>query len=88
MLGVPAIIAMFVDDIKAEQLAEVFHHYHQTLTENLESHRAAPAESWEELPQLERERLVAAARLTLLKINADETRRKYFAKPGEAEWGC
>jgi len=79
---------MLVDEIRAEQLAEVFHHYHQTLTENLEGKTAAPAELWHELPRTERDRLIAAARLTLLELNSEKTRRKYFAKPGEAEWGC
>jgi len=40
----------------------------------------------------ERHRLMAAARLAILELETnarteDDTRR-YFAKPGEAEWGC
>jgi hypothetical protein len=34
--------------------------------------------------------MIAAARLALLELGAhdQEDSRKYFAKPGEAEWGC
>ena len=43
-------------------------------------------------PQRERSRLVAAARLTLLESMSTVGKKKhgwrYFAKPGEAEWGC
>lgn len=88
MLGFQRIKTMFVDDLRPEHLAEVFHHYHQTLTDDFEGDTAAPAESWDDLPQPERDRLIAAARLTLLELDSRTTRRKYFAKPGEAEWGC
>jgi hypothetical protein len=36
--------------------------------------------------------MIAAARLALLELGGidqqQEDSRKYFAKPGEAEWGC
>jgi hypothetical protein len=36
--------------------------------------------------------MIAAARLTLLELRApsegERVHRQYFAKPGEAEWGC
>jgi hypothetical protein len=36
--------------------------------------------------------MIAAARLALLELGGSdqqqEDSRKYFAKPGEAEWGC
>jgi hypothetical protein len=79
---------MFVDQIRAEQLAEVFHHYHQTLNENPHSVTSTPSESWTGLPEPEKDRMIAAARLTLLELDSEADRRKYFAKPGEAEWGC
>ncbi len=59
---------MLIDEIRAEQLAEVFHHYHQTLQESSRGVTAAPAESWNELPGPERDRMIAAARLTLLEL--------------------
>lgn len=78
---------MLIDEAGAEQRTEVFHHDHQTLTEKLQIPTVEPAESWDELPQAERDRLIAAARLTL-EPDCATARRKYFAKPGEAEWGC
>jgi hypothetical protein len=48
--------------------------------------------SWKEVPQPEKNRLVAAARLALLELesmtNGRAKSRQYFAQPGEAEWGC
>lgn len=79
---------MLVEEIRAEQLAEVFHHYHQTLNENSRAVATAPEEPWSELPEPDKDRMIAAARLTLLELDSETTRRKYFAKPGEAEWGC
>jgi len=87
-LGFQRISAMSLEEVGAEQLAEVFHHYHQALTENLRGVIAAPAESWSELPESEKDRMIDAARLTLLELDSGTARRKYFAKPGEAEWGC
>ena len=78
---------MLRDEIRAEQLAEVFHHYQQTLTDNLGG-ATAQAESWDALSNPERERLISAARLTLIELDSQTNPRKYFAKPGEAEWGC
>jgi hypothetical protein len=43
------------------------------------------------MPTEERDRLVAAARLAILELDTNshvEDSRRYFAKPGEAEWGC
>jgi len=44
------------------------------------------------VPQQEKNRLVAAARLALMDLASTakerEDSRRYFAKPGEAEWGC
>jgi hypothetical protein len=75
---------MLVDEIQAEQLAEVFHHYHQSLASDVNS---SQPESWHELTEKERETLVAVARLTLTELDSERNRRKYFARPGEAEWG-
>lgn len=75
---------MSIEEVSAEQLAELFHHYHQAL---------GPSESsWEQVPQQEKSRLVAAAHLALAELASTsrerENSRRYFAKPGEAEWGC
>ena len=83
---------MSIDEVSAEQLAQVFHHYHQAFGPDFGGDGKPNAEAWDQLTQLERSRLVAAARLALLELanNAKEREdsRRYFAKPGEAEWGC
>jgi hypothetical protein len=48
-------------------------------------------DAWESVPVSERNRLIAAARLALLEVElvpGENQSRRYFAKPGEAEWGC
>ena len=44
------------------------------------------------MPEPEKTRMIAAFRLSLVELSTtaaekNETRR-YYAKPGEAEWGC
>ena len=107
---------MSIQEVAPEQLAQLFHHYHQALTADSSSTSDPQSESWEQVPQQEKKRLVSAARLTLLELSATPTKGEgtrrtvmaerasitadntstsalgdepsYFAKPGEAEWGC
>jgi hypothetical protein len=83
---------MSIQEVSAEQLAELFHHYHQAFGPDFGCESKPNAETWEQLPQQEKSRLVAAARLALLELatlaREREDSRRYFAKPGEAEWGC
>ena len=83
---------MSIQEVAPEQLAQLFYHYHQALTADSHGSSDAQSESWEQVPQQEKKRLVSAARLTLLELSAipiqEEGARPYFAKPGEAEWGC
>jgi hypothetical protein len=83
---------MSIQEVAPERLAELFHHYHQALTADSNCSSDPQSESWEQVPQQEKKRLVSAARLTLLELSAtpteEEGSRRYFAKPGEAEWGC
>jgi hypothetical protein len=83
---------MWIHEVGPERLAELFHHYHQALTPETSGNRKEERDSWKEVPQPEKNRLVAAARLALLELESmtsDRTRsRQYFAQPGEAEWGC
>jgi len=83
---------MSIQEISAEQLAELFHHYHQALAPDFGCAEKGGSEGWEEVPQKEKSRLIAAARLALLELGATsrerESSRRYFAPPGEAEWGC
>ena len=83
---------MSIQEISPEQLAELFHHYHQALAPDFHCASKPKDEVWDEVPQQEKCRMVAAARLVLLELTAivreQEDTRKYFAKPGEADWGC
>ena len=85
-------VLMSIQEVSAEQLAELFHHYHEALGSDCEREGNAEHESWEGIPKREKDRLIAAARLALLELcSAEKERqdsRRYFAKPGEAEWGC
>jgi hypothetical protein len=83
---------MSIQEVSAEQLAKFVYHYQQVLGPNSGCNKQWTPDSWDDLPTEERNRAVAAARLTLLEIksNTNERRdsKRYFAKPGEAEWGC
>jgi hypothetical protein len=82
---------MSIPEVSAEQLAEIFYHY-QALTPEFAFEKQSTPESWDELPEETRKRAVAAARLALLELRSITTEledsKRYFAKPGEAEWGC
>ncbi len=83
---------MSIQEVAPEQLAQLFHHYHQALAPDFNGTRKPYSQVWKEVPQQERERLIAAARLALLELSTTDDDRKpsiaYFAEPGEAEWGC
>jgi len=83
---------MWIHEVAPERLAELFHHYHQALSPETSKKDNEPRGAWREVPQQEKSRLVAAARLALLELESithdREKTRKYFAQPGEAEWGC
>ena len=81
-----------IQEVGPEELAKLFHLYTQMLACDFDCQPdGSPA--WEETPEKERKRLTAAARLALDELKslpgkAPSAPRKYFAKPGEAEWGC
>jgi hypothetical protein len=83
---------MWINGVAPERLAELFHHYQQALTPETVGEESESGAAWKEVPQPEKSRLVAAARLALLELesltNDRSPARKYFAQPGEAEWGC
>jgi len=86
-------MASSIQNVSAEELAKVFHHYHEALTNDFHGCASRKVDySWEEASQQERKLMVAAARLTLLELSHtskdDQPGREYFAKPGEADWGC
>ncbi len=82
-----------LQDISAEQLAKLFHHYREALAHDYECQGGDRAvSSWERTPVRDRKLMVEAAKLTLEELGAttstNHPSRKYFATPGEAEWGC
>jgi hypothetical protein len=83
---------MSIQDVAPEELARLFHHYHHALAQDSQFIPDVNTEAWEQMPAQEKHRLVAAARLALLELSAaaaeHESSKRYFAKPGEAEWGC
>jgi len=83
---------MSLQEVLPEQLAELFHHYHQALGPDFACDSKADSEPWDQVPAQEKNRMIAAARLALLElggaISEQQDSRQYFARPGEAEWGC
>ena len=89
---------MSIQELSAEEVAKLFHHYQEALAPDFDCDSQPAANSaWDAVPENERKLLVAAARLTLLDLAAkpgtgraveDLSLRQYFAKPGEADWGC
>ena len=83
---------MSIYEVAPEQLAELFHHYHQALCAEFRNPSKPPSETWNHVPPREKSRLIAAARLALLELETSERQlrgpKPYFATPGEAEWGC
>jgi hypothetical protein len=83
---------MSIQELSAEQLAELFHHYDRALGSDFDCETDQDRESWKDLPVQDKSRMVDAARLAMLELDSQEEKRKnsrrYFAKPGEAEWGC
>ncbi|HLK31800.1 MAG TPA: hypothetical protein VKT29_01840 [Terriglobales bacterium] len=85
-----------IQEVSAEQLAKLLFIYREALahdcTERCAIHEKPEGSSWERTPQSERRLMVAAARLALLELSstpaASTPGRKYYAKPGEADWGC
>ena len=83
---------MLIQEVSPERFAELFHHYQQALAPDLAFAGDENDAHWERLPRQERIRSIAAARLALQELIAAAGEqgelRRYFAKPGEAEWGC
>jgi hypothetical protein len=83
-----------IQDIPAERLARLFHHYQEVLSNQFHESETSgtaldePLTPWEQTPEAVRKLLVAAAQLSLLELDSTRDMRSYYAKPGEAEWGC
>jgi len=83
---------MSMQELSPELLAKAFFHYHEALGPDFGCSNEPHPNSWNEVSEQERARMVAAARLALLEISSElnhkDDRSQYFAKPGTAEWGC
>ena len=83
---------MSIPEVSPEQLAKLFHHYWQVLAPDFGCGDNASTPLWQHVPPQERSRLIAAARLALTELTTSsreqEEKGRYFARPGEAEWGC
>lgn len=83
---------MSTQEVFVQQFARLFHHYHEALSPEAERTTQAQLAAWNSVPSEERERMMEAARLAIVELESnaglEDDSRKYFAKPGEAEWGC
>ena len=83
---------MSIQEVSAERFAQLFHQYQQALTHDCNGSSAAGAkEAWADVPVPEKNLMITAARLALLEVEllpSERQSRRYYAKPGEAEWGC
>ena len=79
---------MSIEDVSAEELAKLFHLYHEAMMHGLERPATEVGEdSWGRLQHRERKSMIAAARLALLDLaaaSAEQPVRPYLANPGEA----
>jgi hypothetical protein len=81
-----------IQDVYAEELAKLVHHYRGALAGDFGCEEPEKAgATWEETSQNQRKLMITATRLALLELASTGQRRSkadYFAKPGEADWGC
>jgi hypothetical protein len=83
---------MSTQEVFVEQFARLFHHYQEALSPDTKQKEESQLVNWHSVPADQRNRLVAAARLAILELetnaNMEANARKYYARPGQAEWGC
>ena len=88
---------MSIQEVPAEELARFLHRYHHVLAPCFGCRNTSHAEPWTDVADCDRKQLVAAANLALMELSKEDPekcdseqgdRRRYFAKPGTAEWGC
>jgi hypothetical protein len=83
---------MSTQEVFVQQFARLFHHYHEALSPESEQTTQAQLAAWNSVPPDERDRMMEAARLAIVELESnarpEDDSRKYYAKPGEAEWGC
>ncbi len=80
---------MWIEEVAPERLAELIRRYHQALEV---SGKGSESVSWNEVATPDKNRFVAAAHLMLLQPHSNKNElpkpHRYFADPGNAEWGC
>jgi len=83
---------MSTQEVFVQQFARLLRHYQEALSPSPEAATEPKPQSWRSVAAIDRNRMVAAARLAILEMETtarlEDESRKYFAKPGEAEWGC
>lgn len=83
---------MSTQEVFVQQFAQLFQHYENALLPEGPSANDSACASWKGVSASEKNRLVAAARLAILELetnaNLGSPGQRYFATPGEAEWGC
>jgi len=83
---------MSIQEVSAERFAQLFHQYQQALANDCSGSSSVHSkDAWADVPAPEKSLMIAAARLALLEVEllpSERQSRRYFAKPGEAEWGC
>ncbi len=75
---------MSIDEVSPERFVNLFRHYYDALAPDFNSFSGSRV-------QQDRSRMVAALQLVLLDMASRDSayhHDDYFAKPGEAEWGC
>jgi hypothetical protein len=79
---------MSTQEVFVQQFARLFNHYSEALSSDTEPE----SPSHDSVPTDEQHSLVAAARPAILELESNarpgDDSRRFFAKPGEAEWGC
>jgi len=79
---------MAAREVFVQHFVSLFHHYSEALPPEAGRESASRNSVLSE----DHNRLVAAARLAILELEThallQDDDRRYFAKPGEAEWGC
>ena len=83
---------MSIQEASAERFAQLFHQYQHALAKDFNGASSVHStDAWADVPPAGKSLMVAAARLALLEVErlpSERQTRRYFAKPGEAEWGC
>lgn len=86
-----AVSSMSTEEVFGQQFAKLFVYYRDALALDADYTTGLQLDGWNALPSAERDRMVAAARLARLEIETtskmEDDSRRYYAKPGEAEWG-